>query len=751
MRSMSTSRAAAVAATHFGIAGEVEELPGEVDDNFRIRAGDDSYVLKVSPEGTSASLLAARQFAMTRLATSGVPYQFPHPPAGGEAIVALPEGGSASLVTWVQGTTFASAGRPLDLAQDIGLLAGSVVRALEGFDHPALHHGGHWDLATAPSVLRQLGPHVRNRGDRELIDDVLDRLIVQIPKLQQLPKQVIHGDINDLNVLVAEADGGTEIVGLIDFGDISYSWRIAEVAIAATYAMLDQDDPLGIASEVVTGYSEIADVTAIEAELIYDLIRARLAVSACVAASRADQGNPHHAVSEFDVWDLLERLDYVDSVTAAAELARAAGRDVPEVPSTLAERRQAVMGGALSLSYESSADGPLHIVRGVGTHLYDTRARRYLDCVNNVAHVGHGHPDVVAAATAQIELLNTNTRYLHDSVVSYAERLVAKMPDNIEVVYFVNSGSEANELALRMARAATGRRAMAVLNHGYHGNTSAMVDLSPYKFNGKGGEGQPDWVTVLPLSDPYRAKVDNAAYEAAVNRLVGTGPQLAGFLGEAIVGCGGQVIPDAEDMRSIYRAIRERGGVCIADEVQTGFGRVGSHFWAFELHDLEPDIITMGKPMGNGHPLGAVATTRDVAAAFDNGMEYFNTFGGNPVSAAIGVAVLEVIEEEELQSNAAAVGSYLLSELRGLMARHDGIGDVRGSGLFLGIELVADRAIKTPDAALTQKVVDRGRELGVLLSIDGPHHNVIKIKPPMVFSMEDADRLVATVDVALSE
>ena len=736
-----------MAATHFGISGVASELPGEVDTNFRIRSGDDSYVLKISPESASASLLAARQFAMTRLAAAGVPYQFPHSPPDGEAIVALPEGGSATMVTWVPGVPFADAGRPIELAQDIGLLAGTVVRVLEGFHHPALHRDSHWNLVAAPTVLRELGPHVSNPADRALVDDILDRLIVQIPKLQQLPRQVIHGDINDLNVLVADG----EVVGLIDFGDMNHSWRIAEVAIAATYTMLDQDDPVGMAAEVVAGYSQVAAVSALEAELIYDLIRARLAVSACVSASRADQGNPHHMVSEQDVWELLERLDYVDSIAAGAELADAAGKPQPERMHTIGERRAAVLGDALSLAYGESDSGPLHIVRGEGVYLYDDRGRRYLDCVNNVAHIGHGHLDVIEAATEQMVLLNTNTRYLHDTVISYAERLLAKLPDSLEVIYFVNSGTEANELALRMARAATGREAMAVLDHGYHGNTSAMINLSPYKFNGPGGKGRPDWVTVLPLADPYRADHAVASdYREMVELLLDGGEPVAGLLAESIVGCGGQVVPESADMRAIYDAVHEAGGVCIADEVQTGFGRVGSHFWSFQLHGLEPDIVTMGKPMGNGHPLGAVATTRAIAEAFANGMEYFNTFGGNPVSAAIGLAVLDAIEEEELQENAHKVGDYLLGELQRLMAQHPAIGDVRGRGLFLGIELVEDRATKAPDAALTAAVVNHAKENGVLLSIDGPHHNVIKIKPPIVFSMEDAVRLVAAVDAALA-
>ena len=730
-------RAAEIVSQHFGPEGAVEELPGEVDQNFRVRTDSGDFVLKISPDETSAARLAARQFAMHRLSAAGLPYRFPTPATGAETLVPLPEGGTASLTTWIDGETFGVAGRPLNMVGDIGRLAGSVVRALEGFDHPSLHEPSMWNLAEAPRVVRELIRHVRLPTDRELIEDVLDHLMVRLPELHKLPQQVIHGDINDLNVLV---DDGS-VVGLIDFGDLIHTWRVAEVAIAATYAMLDADDPLGVAADVVAGFCEVVTLTASEAGVIYDLIRTRLAVSAVIAASRRAEGNPHHAVSADAVWEMLDRLDHVDAIVAASRLAAAAGHSeaISDHDAVLRQRRAATLGGSLSLSYESSPTGPLHIVRGEGVHLFDALGRRFLDCVNNVAHVGHSNPDVFDAATDQMLLLNTNTRYLHDNVVRYAERLLDKLPEQFEKVYFVNSGSEANELALRMARAVTGRRAMAVLEHGYHGNTSAMVELSPYKFRGPGGDGQPDWVTVLPVDD-------DGDHRATVDWLLDERQPVAGLIAEAIVGCGGQLVPAPGVLESCYAAVRQRGGVCIADEVQTGFGRVGSPFWAFELSDLRPDIVTMGKPIGNGHPLGAVAVTSDVARAFENGMEYFNTFGGNPVSAAVGLAVLDVIEHEELQANAAKVGEYLRSALAGLMSDHPEISDVRGAGLFLGIEFSGSDG---PNPDLTRHVVDYAKESGVLLSIDGPDHNVIKIKPPMVFSVADADKVIATVARAL--
>ena len=423
----------------------------------------------------------------------------------------------------------------------------------------------------------------------------------------------------------------------------------------------------------------------------------------------------------------------------------------------LLDRRAERIGPSLSVSYRR----PLHIVRGVMQYLIDADGRRYLDAVNNVAHVGHAHPDVTRAGQQQMAALNTNTRYLHEAMLEYAERLTATLPDPLRVCYFVNSGSEANELAIRMARAYSGERDMIVVESGYHGNTTTLVDVSHYKFAGPGGAGAPDWVHVVPMPDAYRGPFredDEGAglkYAQAVREAVRAirqdGRRPAAFLCESILSCGGQVpLPDGY-LREAYRHVRAAGGVCIADEVQVGLGRVGTHWWAFELHGVIPDIVTMGKPLGNGHPLGAVVTTPDVAARFTNGMEYFNTFGGNPVSCLVGREVLGVIDREHLRENARDVGNYLLERLRDVATRHELIGDVRGNGLFVGVELVADREKRTPAGAAAGYVANRMRELGVLLSTDGPDHNVLKIKPPLCFGARDADVLSETLDRALGE
>jgi 4-aminobutyrate aminotransferase-like enzyme/Ser/Thr protein kinase RdoA (MazF antagonist) len=428
----------------------------------------------------------------------------------------------------------------------------------------------------------------------------------------------------------------------------------------------------------------------------------------------------------------------------------------PSRVETLAARRSR-LGGSVRLAYRE----PLKIVRGWKQYLWDDAGRRYVDAYNNVPHVGHCHPRVVEAGHAQMALLNTNTRYLHDLVNAYAERLAATLPPPLRVCFFLNSASEANELALRLARAHTGARDTIVLEGAYHGHTTTLIDVSPYKHAGPGGQGAPPWVHVAPLPDVYRGRHGaggrdpGAKYAADVHEILDAlraqGIPVSAFLAETCPSVGGQIFLPAGYLGAVYRAVREAGGICIADEVQTGLGRIGTHFWAFEAHGVVPDIVVMGKPLGNGHPLAAVVTTPDIASSFDNGMEFFSTFGGNPVSCAIGLAVLDVVADEGLQDHAAAVGRQLLEGLHDIARRHELLGDVRGSGLFLGAELVRDRETRVPAAGEASFVVNRMRERGVLAGTDGLDHNVIKIRPPMPFDAADAAVLLSAIDEALSE
>ncbi len=420
---------------------------------------------------------------------------------------------------------------------------------------------------------------------------------------------------------------------------------------------------------------------------------------------------------------------------------------------TLIDRRITHLNPSLSLSYQQ----PLHIVKGSMQYLIDANSRVFLDAVNNVPHVGHCHPRIQDAQSQQAKSLVTNTRYLHEHILCFAENLKSLLPASLDTCYVVNSGSEANDLALRSAQSFTNRTGVVVIQAGYHGNLSSLIAISDYKFSGPGGRGKPANTFVLPLPDVYRglfrgpeaAKAYIADMQERIRNWVEQGHQIGAVIVEPILGCGGQMPLPAGYLSALFKEIRALGGICIADEVQIGLGRLGSHMWGFQKHDAIPDIVTIGKPIGNGHPLAAVVSRREIAERFANGMEYFSTFGGNPVSCAIGNEVLNVLADEDLRGNAIKVGDELKRMLVTLMERHDCIGDVRGSGLFLGVELVRP-GLREPDADLAAKVVEAMKAFQILLSRDGPQNNVIKIKPPMCFSEGNAtmlaDRLHQVLD-----
>lgn len=401
----------------------------------------------------------------------------------------------------------------------------------------------------------------------------------------------------------------------------------------------------------------------------------------------------------------------------------------------------------LSLSYEK----PLLIEKAYKQELIDYTGRRYLDTVNNVPHVGHQHEHVVDAGQKQMELLNTNSRYLFRSMNQYAELLLSKFPGKLNTVFFVNSGSEANELAMRMANMTTGRHEMISLEMAYHGNTSRCIDVSSYKFDREGGGGCPANTFVLGIPEMHYGKVP-IAYPTSIDQVLAEmnqkGSNPAAFIGESILSCAGQWELDTKFVNEIYSKVRKAGGLIIADEVQVGFGRVGDTFWGFELYGVVPDIVTLGKPMGNGHPLGAVITTREIARKFSNGMEYFNTYGGNAVSCEIGKAVLEVIESEGLQENAKETGKLLRDGWEKLKVEYPAIGSIRGRGLFTGFELVENGVPATQKAAY---FVNRMKDKGILMSTDGPYNNIIKVKPPMCFNSNDAGFLLEQMSEVLRE
>ena len=475
---------------------------------------------------------------------------------------------------------------------------------------------------------------------------------------------------------------------------------------------------------------------------------------------------------------VLDRMDYADNFPGVCRASRRSAwtrvcpdpnlilnlpSHVPHAwPDELASiddthnRRQRTSGGNLSLSYRQ----PLKMVRGRGPYLFDHNGRRFIDAYNNVPHVGHCHPRVTNALQRQAGILNTNTRYLHNLRGRFCEQLLDTFPDALSVCYLLNSASEANELALRLARATTGQRDMVVLEGAYHGHSTALIDLSPYKHAAAGGNGAPEWVHTAPVADTYRGphrdpesagRLYAAQAQQTLEFIQSTGRGVCGFIAESCPSVGGQILFPPNYLSAVYQAVRQAGGVCIADEVQTGYGRLGSVFYGFELQQVIPDIVVLGKPIGNGHPIAAVVTTREIANAFDNGMEFFSTFGGNTVSCAVGMEVLNVVHEEKLAEHAQEVGDHLLDGLRQLQQRHNLIGDVRGSGLFLGAELVRDHSTLEPADREAAFIANRMRDRGILMGTDGPLHNVLKIRPPMVFNKVHAEQLLVALDSSLAE
>ena len=423
-----------------------------------------------------------------------------------------------------------------------------------------------------------------------------------------------------------------------------------------------------------------------------------------------------------------------------------------DAETKLLERRRRALGPAYSLFY----DDPVHLVRGEGAWLFDARGERYLDCYNNVASVGHCHPRVVGALQRQAALLNTHTRYLHGHVVEYAERLAATLPEPLSVCMFVCTGTEANDLALRIARAVSGQHGIVVTEDAYHGNSTAVFEMSTEEYP---AAERPDYLQAVAAPCTYRgpwrdspdpgsayAREVDAAIEALEAR--GHGPAL--FITDNIFSSNGVLTAPPGYLSGAYRSIRAAGGLAVADEVQSGLCRLGDHYWGFQDSGVVPDIVTMGKPLGDGHPLAAVVTTPEIAEAFARRYGYFNTFGGNPVSAAVGLAVLDVIEEEGILARVHRVGARLDAGLRGLAADCARIGDIRGKGLFFGVELVVDRQSREPDAAGARAVREHLRRNGVLLGTTGPHNNVLKIRPPLVFDHDHADLLLTRLESALA-
>ncbi|MEA1785273.1 aminotransferase class III-fold pyridoxal phosphate-dependent enzyme [Arenibacter sp. GZD96] len=732
---------------------EISALEGYDSLNYKVRTTAATYVLKAHPYSEeNVSLLAGEQQVLYKLQPL-LQNAFPEPQKTNKgAFHVMLHNTMYRLLSYVEGEFLARVAHTPNLLYSFGQFLGRLDAQIHLMYVPAVASKiSAWDIQHLP-LSRPLLPYIADAKNRNLVDYFFVQFEAQVVPLQyQLRKGIIHGDANDWNVLTQKE----AVSGIIDFGDMCYSWIINEVAIALTYAMMGKADPLESAVPLLQGFHAIFPLQEIELKVLYYLVAARLCISVCQSAytKTLKPESDYITISESPAWELLHHWITINPLRAQHLFLKAVGYATAKKTTLNVQlsRRKTYLSEALSLSYNR----PIAMERSAFQYMYDSDGNTFLDAYNNIMLAGHCHPKVIQSAQSTIAKLNTNTRYIYDELLAYSEKLVAKFPATLQKVFFVNSGSAASDLAIRMALTHTAKKKIMVVEHGYHGNTKTGIEISHYKYSTSNGVGKQDYIeeTALPnlFNSGYKDQQSAATHfiDGAISKIEENRGQIAAFIAEPIVGCGGQV-PLAEGyLQSVYKAIRAQGGVCISDEVQVGFGRLGAYFWGFEMHHVIPDMVILGKPMGNGHPIGAVVTTSEIAASFTNGVEFFSSFGGNPVSCAIGSAVLEVIEEEALQQHALAVGNYLITLLKNLQNEYSEIADIRGSGLFLGVELWDHQG--KPNTNLAAHLKNGLREKHILIGTDGPFDHVLKIKPPLSFTKANADTLVGALRALLKK
>jgi 4-aminobutyrate aminotransferase-like enzyme len=710
----SAEEVAAIAAELFGLDGAPVDLGSERDQTFLVGDG----VIKISNTGEDPAILDLEARALEHV--ERVDPELPIARLRGSGDY---KGHFVRLFDRMPGRS----GGP-DLGDDVvrafTAMHARLNLALRGFIHPATGRDLLWNPGQA-ARLHPLATAIPDPGRRATVERVLDRYEKRVqPRWAFLPAQIVHCDFTTDNVLFG--DGG-RVTGITDFGDISFSAQAGDFAIDIVSLLRGRpaEDVFRIARIAIDGYSSRIPLEDEELDLLGDLVAARLAALVTISAWRVERypENAEYIQSwDADSWALLEQFDAVGLDAVAREL----GARQPPVPTEeLVRRRSAVLASALTgLTYRK----PVHVVRGEGVWLFDAEGRRYLDAYNNVPVVGHCHPRVTEAVVRQTRLLNTHSRYLYEPLVELAERLGATMPPEtgLDAVMLVNSGSEANDLAWRLATTGTGHSGAIVTEFAYHGVTTAVADFSPEEWPQGFRPGHVE--TITPFGVGMAREV--AQLEARGHGLAATYLD-CGFTSDGIW------TPVPEEVQAIARATREAGALVVADEVQAGHGRSGEHLWSFAQYGIAPDVVTLGKPMGNGYPVAAVIARQELFDRLKEETEAFSTFGGNPVAARAALAVLDVIEDERLIENAKRVGEELREALREL-----DIGEVRGRGLLLGAELES--------AEFAEDVVNGMRDAGVLINRTGPRGNVLKIRPPLVFAAEHIELLVAALNGTLA-
>ena len=738
-------------------ATEITRLDGYSNENYKIETDSETYVLKLYEEESGlVEILNAENEVLLKLSIDS-PKLFPVPKENSDGKTLFYSKKHKKLVrllSYLEGECLGNCEYTPTILFSFGKSLAIFNKSLINYRNIAIEsRKSVWDLQYY-YLNRKYLSYIENPSDRKIVEYFfLQAKEFAEPYFENLRKSTIHGDANDGNVLARDG----VVSGIIDFGDLFYTPLVNEIAIAATYCTFYVEDSIGDILPLLKGYHETLPLEEKEIKLLFFLISLRLCTSVCNAAKAARDmpENKYAFISEKKSWEMLRKWIRLNPLHVEDRFRRAVGlkSKISDVKELDVELRNRHASKALSLQFST----PIKMVGAAFQYMYDANGKTYLDCYNNIPQVGHCHPRVVEAGQKAMARLNTNTRYLNDAYNEYGENLTAKFPDRLTKVFYVNSGSAASDLALRLALGHTRKKGIVVIEHGYHGNTRMGIDISHYKYGRKGGAGKHNAIIEAEIPDTYKGKYrenDGTAghqYAREVEEQISeNGLPIAAFIAEPIVGCGGQV-PLAKDyLKNIYPFIREQGGVCISDEVQTGFGRLGKYLWGFEMHGVVPDIVILGKPMGNGHPMAAVVTTDEIAESFETGMEFFSSFGGNTVSCTIGQAVLDVLEEERLPQNAEEVGAHLLSLFENLVEKYEVCGDARGEGLFLGLELVRDKKSKEPNTELASIVQNKLKESGIMVGTDGPFVNVIKVKPPICFTKENADELAETIDQILN-
>ena len=734
---------------------EIIKINGYDNLNYLIKTNSKNYILKTYEDLTLINLIQSETKALLFLNDNLYPKPIPF--LNGENVRIIQINGTSKiyrLLSYLKGKFLGEINQTKEIIASFGKsLAKLNKRLLDWNDIHIKSRQLEWDMQHYVISKNYLN-EISSTKVRKIIHYFMNQYEENVvPFFLDLRKSTIHNDANNWNILFT----GNDVSGVIDFGDISYSHLINELAISISYTCFNKENPLEWAIAFLESYNHIFPLEKKEIEVLYYSIAMRLCISISNSNhyQKLNPDNKYISISQKPAIELLWKWIEINPVEAENKFKEAVGMKVEKIKSLkeMVKGRKTYVGSNLTLSY----DKPIFMKKAAFQYMYDSFGKTYLDAYNNIPHVGHSHPLVIEASLKQSSVLNTNTRYLYESLEEYSEKLTSLFPKKLCKVFFVNSGSEASDLAIRMARYHSKNEAVVVIENGYHGHTQTGINISDYKFNSKKGTGQKDYILKLKIPDTFKGKykVDDEDpglkyAKDAIKQLNNYKGSVAAFISEPILSCAGQVPLANNYLKNLYPKIKEKGGVCISDEVQTGFGRLGKNFWGYESQEIVPDIIVLGKPMGNGHPIGAVITTSEIAKSFSKGVEFFSSFGGNPVSCKIGLSVLNVIKMENLQKNSEEVGKYYMSLLLDLKEKYSFISDVRGSGLFLGIEFSNPDNLD-PDSYKAQLLKNELKNNGILVGTDGPYINIIKSKPPLCFSKDNAKEVVEKMDLILKK